>query len=116
VVPAEIVLGTVAAVGAVLTALFGGGLLKQAFTHSNALAIQKHELAQTKEKVEKNDAAIQRLTTDVALQNKDINGFQNHIRKLDMIPEINSKLNGLESLMGYLKEQIKDFSNHKEDK
>jgi hypothetical protein len=113
IMPVEVVLGTVASVLAIGTALFGGGLFKQALKHAGDMAIQKHELEQQKSKVRENDLAIQRLTTDLALVNKDIEGFSAHVRKLEMLPEISSKLSGLEALMGYIKEQLKDFRSER---
>lgn len=114
-VPAEFIFGTIAAVGAIATALFGGGLLRQAFAHSNELAVQKHELARQKDLVEKSDIAIQRLKTDVELVNKDVAGFATHVKKLEMLPEISSKLSGLEATMAYLKETLKDFRSERLD-
>ena len=105
-VPVEIILGTAATLGAIGTALFGGGLLKQLFSHSNAMAVQKHELEQTKIKVDKNDSSIQQLQIDVKLQNKDILSFAEQVKKLDLLPEISGKLTGIEMTMAYMKEHL----------
>lgn len=113
--PAEIILGTLTATGALLTAIFGGGLLRQYVEHAKQMAVQKHDLDQTKAKVEENVQDIQELKTTAALQSKDIESFAQSVKKLEMLPEINSKLSSLEGLMTYLKEQIKDFRSERMD-
>lgn len=113
--PAEIILGTLTAGGALLSAIFGGGLFKQYISHSNQMAVQKHDLEQTKAKVDANVQDIQDLKTTAALQSKDIESFAQSVKKLEMLPEINSKLSSLEGLMTYLKEQIKDFRSERMD-
>jgi septal ring factor EnvC (AmiA/AmiB activator) len=111
----EAILGTVATVGAILTVLFGGGLFKQALHHNAEQAVQKHDIELTKIRVKEHNEALAKLTTEVALQHKDIQGFTEHVRKLEMLPEISSKLSTLEALLTYLKEQIKDFRTERMD-
>lgn len=113
--PIEVVLGTAATIGAIGTTLFGGGLLRQLFTHSNQMAVQKHELAQTRLKVEQNDNSIRKLETDVALHNKDIATFQESLKKLDMLPDINAKLGTVEQLLAYLKERVGEIRRDASD-
>lgn len=102
----EAILGASTVICGVASALFGGGLFRQALRHSADSAVQKFRLEQTDLKVRENDVAIQGLKQDVALINKDVKSFEQHIRKLDMLPEISSKLSGIEATMNYMKEQI----------
>jgi hypothetical protein len=106
ILPMEAVVGTVASVFAIGTALFGGGMFRQALKHNGELAVQKYKQDQTDVKVEKNDVAIQKLNQEVALINKDVKSFENTIRKLDVLPEISSKLSGIEVAINFMKETI----------
>lgn len=89
--------------------------MRQMFRHSNEMAVQKHEMEQTKVKVNKNVESINDLKTLVALQDKDIKSFQTHILKLELIPEINAKLSTIDATMNYLKEQIRDFRSERQE-
>lgn len=118
--PLEIVLGTIAGIGTLTSLLFGGGLFKTAMNHSNELAVQKHIQNETAKKVAANDASIHSLKTDLALVNKDVDSFADHIKKLEILPEISSKLTGIETLIAVLREQFRDMrldrAEHDRDK
>jgi len=114
-VSVEVIVGAIGAITGLGGLIFGGGMFNKMLNHNAAMAVQKHELQQAKTQGEKNDVSIQGLTTKVALINKDIEGFSMHVKKLDMLPEISTKLSGIESLIGYMREQIKDFRTERID-
>jgi hypothetical protein len=105
-VPLEIAFGSVAAIGAVISGLFGGGLFKQALRHSAENAVLRYQQEQSDKQGKENDAAIHALRQDVALVKRDVVGFQEHVRKLDLLPEILSKLSSMETSFQFLKEQL----------
>ena len=107
--PIEAIAGTMAGISALISLVFGGGLLKTAMSHSNELAVQKHIQAETSKNVADNEKAIQSLIITQALQDKDISGFKDHVKKLEMLPEISSKLSSFEYLLLNLKEQLREF-------
>jgi hypothetical protein len=111
-VPTEAILASLAALSTVASALFGGGLFRQALKHNGEMAVQRYRQEQTDTKVKENDIAIQSLKQDMALVNKDVAGFQQHIRKLDLLPEIMSKLSEIGATIGFMKEQINRLDAH----
>ena len=109
--PIEAILGTAAGISTLISLLFGGGLFRQALKHNAETAVQKFRQDQTDAKVKENDLAIQGLKQDMALVNKDVEGFAQHIRKLDLLPDIMSKLSEISATISFMREQIKDLSS-----
>jgi hypothetical protein len=112
VLPVEVILGTVATLGAIGSALFGGGMLRQLFSHSNQMAVQKHELENTKKKVEGNDLSIQKLVIESALQRQNIDNFHSHIQQLQMLPKIDSRLIVLETMLKVIEGNISSLTHN----
>lgn len=101
-----------AALGTLASALFGGGLFRQALKHNGEMAVQRYKQEQTDIKVRENDLAIQGLKQEMALVNKDVKAFDQHIRKLEILPEISAKLSGIEVAISYMKEALNRLDNH----
>jgi hypothetical protein len=105
-IPVEAALASLAGLGTLLSALFGGGLFRQALKHNAENAVLKYQQQLTDKKTSANDLAIQALQQDLALVKKDVSAFEHHIKKLDLLPEISSKLTGIETSIQFLKEQV----------
>lgn len=111
-IPLEATAASVAAIGAIISAVFGGGLFRQYLKHNEEAAILRFQQNQTSNQVKDNDVAIQALQQDVALVKRDVVGFREQIKKLDLLPEIMSKLSSIETSIGFMKEQVNRLDNH----
>lgn len=109
--PTEVILGTLAAITGLSSMLFGGGLFRQALNHKGEMSVQKYKQDQSDMKIKENDGAIQALTTSVALINREIKGFHDHVKKLELLPEMLAQLAGIQATMTYMKEQITELKN-----
>jgi hypothetical protein len=112
-VPTEAILASLAALSTVASALFGGGLFRQALKHNSETAVQRFRQEQTDLKVKENDVSIQKLNQDMALVNRDVKAFDAHIRKLEILPEISAKLSGIEVAISYMKEALNRLDHDK---
>jgi len=108
-VPVDVVLGIAAALGGIGTFVFGGGMFRQMFSHSNKMAIQSHRQDQTEVLVKDNNNSIISLQMTVALQNQNMEGFQRQLIKLDLIPDISAKLNSFGQVMDDVKDQLREL-------
>ena len=95
-----------AAVAAIVSTIFGGGMLNKYIKHSGDLAVADYRLKE-------NEAAIKNLIKEVAdLKNDSIEvntklqQYADHIRKLDLLPTLVAKLEAMESLVGSVQELV----------
>ena len=107
----EVVFGTVAAAGAGLSAIFGGGILTRYIKHSNELAVTKYILDDTKKKLEAVVADVAELKKDSVEFNTKIDQFTEHIKKLDLIPDLAAQLEATKSLVQSVQSMVSSIHN-----
>lgn len=110
----DAIVGAVACITSVSAALFGSGLMKRRADHGARVAVESFRQTQTEVKVTKLEQDHQEMKTEMALVKRDIEGFNQHVRKLEMIPEINAKLTSLETLVNFVKSHVVRFGHIEE--
>ena len=96
---AETIFGSIAAIGAVASAIFGGGILNRYIKGSNEMAVTKYVLDETKHKLECVVADVATLkSSSVELKTK-MDRFEDSLKKLDLLPTLSAKLSTMETMV-----------------
>jgi hypothetical protein len=111
----EVIVGAVACFTSISAALFGSGLMKRRSEHGAKVAVESYRQSQTEKKVEDLEQRHAKMDTQMALVQREIEGFNMHVRKLEMIPEINAKLTSLETLINFVKSQLVRSGHHSDE-
>jgi hypothetical protein len=95
----EVVLASGAAVAAMVSVAFGGGLFKRYVDHAKELAVTNYRLKQAEDKLElviKTVADLDRshVETDIKVEQ-----FTELVKKLDLIPDIAARLNAMDKVV-----------------
>lgn len=95
----EMILGSLTALGALVSLIFGGGILSRHIKHSNELAVTKYILEETQKKLAAVIDDVADLKNNSVEVNTKIQQFTEHIKKLDLIPQLDAKMNAMEKLV-----------------
>lgn len=100
------ILGTIATIMSLATAIFGGGLLRQILKHNAEMAVSKYRQQEAEKRLTEMDRELQQARTEISLLNRDVKSFDQHIKKLDMLAEINAKLSGVETSISFMRDKL----------
>lgn len=95
----EIIFGSVAAAGAIVTSLLGGGLLTRHIKQSNELAVTKYIVDETQKKLDAVIKDVAELQSGSVEMSTKIDQFTERSKKLDLIPALDAKLEAMEKLI-----------------
>jgi septal ring factor EnvC (AmiA/AmiB activator) len=83
----------------ILSLLVGGGLLTRYISHSNDLAVQAHDIKQTKADIAALQNDSKSMNTQVALLTQTLNELKPRLEKLDLLELLNNKLDNLNRIV-----------------
>lgn len=95
----ELVIGSIASLGALGSFALGGGILSRYIKHSNELAVTKYRLEQTEQQVKELIDDVKTLKSDSVEISTRVEQFAEHIKKLDLIPDLAAKLASTQELV-----------------
>lgn len=95
----ELVVSSIAAGCTVIGLIFGGGLLNRHIKQSNDLAVTRYILTETQKKLEDVILDVKQLKNSSVEVETKMEQFSEHIKKLDMIPRIDERLQSMKELV-----------------
>lgn len=95
----EVVLASGAAVAAMVSVAFGGGLFKRYVDHAKDLAVTNYRLKMQEDKVEALIKAVDELDRNRIETHLKVEQFTDLIKKLDLIPDIAARLNAMDKVV-----------------
>lgn len=109
----EAVLGIASAGLTLIGAIFGGGILNRFIKHSNELAVTKFIVEQQQKKLEQLVDKVSQLETDSVEVKTKVDQITEHLKKLDMIPELSSRLSAMEGLLTNMSQLVSSIGHRK---
>jgi hypothetical protein len=112
----ELLVAAGASAAALISAILGGGLLTRFIAHSNELAVTKHVVEQMQLKLESTVEELNSLKNNSIEVSTKVAMFSEHIKKMEMIPEIAAKLASMETLIGSVQSLVsmlaQEYNSH----
>lgn len=112
----EVVLASGAAVAAMVSVAFGGGLFKRYVDHAKELAVTQHILKETKEKLEIVVADVAKLKLATTEDHIRIEQYAEHIKKLELIPELSAQMSAMKDIVTSVQSTVTAIASHQHSK
>lgn len=110
----EIVFGSIAAAGAIISSIFGGGLFNRYVKNSNDLAVAKYILDKQQTQIDSVITDVRKLQTNSAQVNAKLDQFERYIEKLDQIPTLVAKMDAMEKVVANVQSLVMTIAEDQE--